>query len=54
MDSVSSSTSYASSSSKFNISGLVSGLDVDSTIKQLMDIEAHPLIDMQKSERKKK
>lgn len=52
MDSVSSTAGYASSSSKFNISGLVSGLDVDSTIKQLMDIEAHPLIDMQATKTK--
>lgn len=54
MDSVSSSstTGYTSSASKFNISGLVSGLDVDSTVKQLMDIEAHPMIDLQASKTK--
>jgi flagellar hook-associated protein 2 len=47
MDSTSSTGSYATSTSKFNIGGIISGLDVDSTVKQLMDIEAHPLIDMQ-------
>ncbi len=58
MDSVSSansanssgtSGSYAPSTSKFNIGGLISGLDVDATVKKLMDIEAHPMIDLQAS-----
>jgi flagellar hook-associated protein 2 len=37
---------FSSYQPKFSIGGTVSGLDVDGIVKQLMDVEAHPLIDM--------
>ena len=41
------SSSSGSGSSAFNIGGLISGLDTDDIIKQIMEAETHPLVEME-------